>query len=111
MKLHHNTAARGSGKSACNQRTISGPSDALPLQALLLLVNTPRPRKSSVCRRPTASGLARVGLSANGLDFVDGPRVYYESSKDRVLREVKPAFVAPGGTTYDSVVGGPFAPR
>ena len=59
---------------------------------------------------PHASGLARVGLSANGVDFVDGPRVYYESARPRV-DAVKPAFVVPGApTTTVYVTGGPFAP-
>ena len=62
------------------------------------------------CDAPShQSGLARVGLSANGVDFVDGPRVYYESSRPRV-DAVRPAVVVPGAqptTVY--VVGGPFA--
>ncbi|CAH0369713.1 unnamed protein product, partial [Pelagomonas calceolata] len=63
-----------------------------------------------VCVSPShASGLARVGLSANGVDFVDGPRVYYEATRPRV-DAVRPAFVAPGAPTSTIyVVGGPFA--
>ena len=77
----------------------------------IVVVSTHATATEVVCVSPPhASGLARVGLSANGLDFVDGPRVYYESARPRI-EEVRPAFVAPGApqsTVY--VVGGPFAP-
>ena len=73
--------------------------------------NTRHVHGSRVHAPPHQSGLARVGLSFNGVDFVDGPRVYYESSRPRV-DAVKPAVVAPGAptTTMFTWWGGPFAP-
>ena len=54
-----NATPRGRRKSA-GARTIFGPGDALSIRRLLLLINTPRQRKSSAMSPPHASGLARV---------------------------------------------------